>query len=74
MITAFDPSEDLILVTGRLWSPRGQHRQLRLAVDTGATETLLLPEVTDALGYSARLADAVTVIRSAIGKEQGYMS
>jgi predicted aspartyl protease len=71
-VTPFDTGEDLILIRGRVWGPQGQHREVRLAVDTGSSETLLIPEVTDRLGYSARAGDAITVIRSAIGKEQGY--
>lgn len=46
---------------------------MRLAVDTGSTETLVMPEVTDTLGYNARAGEAITVIRTAIGKEQGYL-
>lgn len=33
----------------------------------------MIPEVLDELGYSAREGDQITVMRSAVGREQGYM-
>ena len=42
-------------------------------VDTGAAETIILPEVLDELGYSPRQGEAITVLRSAVGREEGYM-
>lgn len=62
----------LIVVPARLWGPRGD-RKLHLAVDTGATETLILPEIIHGLGYSPRDGERMTKIRSAIGEEPGYM-
>src|SRR5262249_42526790 len=44
-----------------------------VAVDTGATETLIIPDVLDELGYSPRRGEAITVIRSAVGREEGYL-
>jgi aspartyl protease family protein len=73
IVTAFDPAHELIVVTATIWGPQGSFREVRLAVDTGSTETLLMPQVTDTLGYSARAGEAITVIRTAIGKEQGYL-
>src|SRR5688572_10242203 len=73
-ISRFDPTRDLIIVAGRIWGPRGQRVRLRLVVDTGAAETLIVPELLDELGYGARThGEAITVIRSAVGKEQGYL-
>ena len=48
-------------------------RRLRLVFDTGAAETIIIPEVLDELGYSPLDAEAITVIRSAVGSESGYL-
>jgi len=72
-ITRFDPTSDLIIVPGQIWGPRGEGPRLDLVLDTGAAETVVIPEVLDALGYSAREGDAITVMRSAVGCEQGYL-
>ena len=55
-----------------VWGPRGQ-RRLRLVIDTGAAETMIIPEALDDLGYSPRQGEAITVTRSAVGKERGYL-
>jgi len=44
-----------------------------MVLDTGSAETVVIPEVLDELGYSARTADRITVMRSAVGREQGYL-
>lgn len=72
-VTRFDPDGDLIIVPGRIWGPRGEGPRLNLVIDTGAAETVVIPEVLDELGYSAREGDQITVMRSAVGREQGYM-
>ena len=70
----FDPAGDLMIVHARLWGPRGGAPYLlRLAIDTGATHSLVLPEIIDELGYSPRDGDAITTVRAALGKEQGYL-
>lgn len=71
-VTRFDPDLPLILVRGVIEGPLGR-AQLRLAVDTGAEQTLIVPGVLDQLGYSAREGEAIMVIRSAIGEEPGYL-
>lgn len=71
-VTRFDPASDLIIVSARLWGPRGDKR-VSLALDTAASETHLVPDVLDDLGYSPRQGEQVTVVRSAIGSEQGYL-
>jgi len=43
-----------------------------LALDTAATETLIIPDVLDDLGYSARQGEKITIVHSAIGAERGY--
>lgn len=71
-IRRFNPADDLIIVKARLYGPRG-HRPLALAFDTAATETHIVPEVVDDLGYNPRQGEAITSVSSAIGKEPGYM-
>jgi predicted aspartyl protease len=72
-VTRFDPSADLIIVPGRIWGPRGEGPRLNMVLDTGSAETVVIPEVLDELGYSARDADRITVMRSAVGREEGYL-
>lgn len=73
-VIRFDPKLDLIIVEGRIWGPRlRQRRPLRLVLDTGAAETIVIPEVLDELGYNPREGEAITVLRSAVGREQGYL-
>jgi len=71
-VRRFDPAGDLIIVKARLYGPRG-YRPLSLAFDTAASETHIVPEIIDDLGYSPRQGVAITSVRSAIGKEQGNM-
>lgn len=73
-VTRFAPEDDLIILKGRVWGPRSQKaRPIRLIVDTGAAETIVIPEVLDELGYSPRHGEAITVMRSAVGREEGYL-
>lgn len=73
-VTRFSPRDDLIFVDGRVWGPRKPGgRPLRLVVDTGAAETIILPEILDELGYNPRDGEAITVMRSAVGHEPGYL-
>jgi hypothetical protein len=71
-VRRFDPASDLIIVKARVFGPRGR-RPLSLALDTAASETHIVPEVIDDLGYSPLQGEAITSVRSAIGKETGYM-
>jgi len=65
-VSRFDPERDLILVRGYVWGARAQRRrELNLVLDTGAAETIITPDILDELGYSARLGEERTVIRSA---------
>jgi predicted aspartyl protease len=72
-VTRFDPKLDLIIVEGRVWGPHEVQRPLRLVLDTGAAETIVVPEVLDELGYSPRDGEVRTVMRSAVGREEGYL-
>jgi hypothetical protein len=49
------------------------HRRLRLILDTGAAETIVVPEVLDELGYSPRDGEEIRVMRSAVGREEAYL-
>src|SRR5262245_28381597 len=71
-VTPFDPARSLIIVEGKIWGPLGQI-PLRLALDTASSETLVVPEIVDDLGYSPRDGDTVTGVYSSVGKEQGYV-
>lgn len=61
------------MVPGRIWGRRGEGPHRNLVIDTGAAETIVIPEVLDQLGYSAREGDQITVLRSAVGREHGYL-
>ena len=72
-VTRFDRSRELIFVRGHVWGPHGPRMPLRLALDTAASHTIIVPEIIDELGYSPRQGVAVTSVRSAVGKEPGYL-
>jgi len=71
-VTRFAPNDALIIVTARVWGPRGD-KQLSLAFDTAATQTHVVPEFLDQIGYGPQHGDRITSITSAIGDEPGYM-
>jgi hypothetical protein len=71
-VRRFDPDDDLIVVTARVFGKHG-HRMLKLALDTAASHTHVQPDVVDELGYSPLEGEAITTVRSAVGKEPGYM-
>jgi Aspartyl protease len=73
ILTPFDPTQDLIYGTAKVWSPRGATQAATMVFDPGAAMTVISPDFTDALGHGAHLADRRTVIRSAIGSEPGYL-
>ena len=70
--TRFDPSDSLIIVHAMIWGPRGR-KGVTLALDTAATQTHVIPDVLDDIGYGPRDGDRVTSITSAIGEEPGCM-
>ncbi len=71
-VTRFDPGDSLIIVHATIWGPLG-HKGLRLAFDTAATQTHVVPEFLDEIGYGPQHGDRITSITSAIGEEPGYM-
>jgi predicted aspartyl protease len=50
MSFSFDPDEAAVVIQVRLWGPRGR-TVTRLALDTGATETLVNWDIAVLLGY-----------------------
>ena len=65
-------AQGIIVVWARIGGPNGS-RDVQLALDTGAAMTLVVPEVLDRLGYSARDGDKITSISTAnADPEQGY--
>lgn len=71
-VTRFDPTSDIIIVGARIWGPLGE-KKISLAFDTAAAHTHVIPDILDDLGYSPRQGGDVTIVRSALGAEQGYM-
>lgn len=69
--TRFAIRRDLIYVTGTVRGPRGE-AELRLALDTGASQTIIVPEVLDEIGYRAREGVVTSSTSTAIGRELGY--
>ena len=50
MTLRFDASRGLVIVATRIWGPDGD-AVVRLALDTGATSTLVRPAILVSLGY-----------------------
>ena len=71
-VTRFDPTDSLIIITGWIHGPRGA-KPVSLAFDTAATETHIVPEILDDIGYSPRDGERITSVTSAIGREPGYL-
>ncbi len=55
MHISFDPRQGLIVVRAELWGPTGSG-VLRLALDTGATSTVVSAGMLVAIGYDPALA------------------
>ena len=71
-VTRFDPERDLIIVKARVWGPGGDTRA-SLALDTGSAHSVIAAGIIDDLGYSPRQGEAITTVRTAVGKEHGYV-
>src|SRR5204862_8944 len=63
---------DLIIVEAQIVGPRGFIGG-RFVLDTGAAVTTMIPELADAIGYSARDAFKRTKVHTAISEEEGYV-
>ena len=64
----FDPQQGLIIVPAELWGPNGS-AVLRLALDTGATGTLVNTGMLVALGYDPALIPDRVQITTGSGVE-----
>jgi predicted aspartyl protease len=68
MSVPFDPSEGLIVIPVELWGPAGS-AVLRLALDTGATSTVINVGLLVAIGYDPALAPDRVQITTGSGVE-----
>lgn len=68
MTTSFDPTNGLIVIGAEIWGPAGS-AILRLALDTGATRTLVNPALLTALGYDTALSHTRIEITTGSGVE-----
>jgi len=69
--TFFDRGQDLVLIEAHLVGPRSDAR-LNLVLDTGASNTIVTPDVIDQIGYSVRDGHGISAISSPLGREFGY--
>lgn len=65
MSLPFDPQQGLIIVRTELWGPTGS-AVLRLALDTGATATVVNIAMLVAVGYDPALAPTRRSLRGAV--------
>jgi predicted aspartyl protease len=70
MIFPLDPAEPLIVVTARVFGPSGQSI-LRLALDTGATSSMVVPKQLQRIGYDLGKALVRTTVFTANGVASG---
>ena len=68
MSFSFDPDAKVVVVQVRIWGPRGR-TIVRLALDTGATQTLLNWDITMALGYDPLTSPSRVPITTGSGVE-----
>jgi len=68
MSFSFDPNERAVIVQVRIWGPQG-HTVIRLALDTGATETLVNWEIAVLLGYDPSASPSRKRITTGSGVE-----
>jgi predicted aspartyl protease len=68
MSVPFNSQHGLIIVRSRLWGPTGQ-TDVRLALDTGATSTVLRPSILVSIGYDPAAAPARLQMTTGSGVE-----
>lgn len=68
MIQRFDAHSGLVIVAAEISGPAGS-AQLRLALDTGSTSTLIRPVHLEALGYDPALAQERVQMTTGSGVE-----
>jgi predicted aspartyl protease len=67
----FDPREDLIFVTARVFGP-SRSCLVRMALDTASAGVFVVPRIARRLGYSSRDAVRHTTVTTPLGQEPGY--
>ena len=70
--TSFTLDGDLIVIDAVVVGPSGR-ANVQLVLDTGAVLTTLVPNVAQAIGYSAVASIVPTVTRTAAASEHGYL-
>lgn len=68
MTTTFNPHHGLIVVTARLYGPGGD-RAVRVAVDTGASATIISTQILTLIGYDPAAAPRKVQITTGSGIE-----
>lgn len=68
MSSAFDPGDDLVIVTAQVHGPTAD-TVVRLALDTGAVGTLINPAILTAIGYDLSQTSQHVRIATASGIE-----
>lgn len=58
---SFNPNENLIYLLGKIHGPKGS-RMVNLALDTGATTTLVSTDIIEALGYQTSTENKTRLI------------
>ncbi len=66
MNTTFNPQQGLIIVQARLWGPTGD-TYARLALDTGATDTMVRTAILVSIGYDPATSPAHAPMMTASG-------
>lgn len=61
----------LILLRTRVYGRLGGADAM-FVLDTGASRTIIIPDVTDEVGYSAKDSHDFSTVQSPVGKEHGY--
>lgn len=70
--SSFEIDGDLIIIDAIVAGPKGNDRA-RLVLDTGSVLTTLVPEIAEAVGYTAADRVARSVVRTAVAEERGYI-
>ena len=70
--SSFEIDGDLIVIDAIVAGPTG-HDRAQLVLDTGAALTTLVPEIAEAVGYTAADRVARSVVRTAVAEECGYI-
>jgi len=65
--TSFDPQSPIIEATITLEGEGGTKRRIRVALDTGATYTMIPWEIAEALGYKPELSKEKVILITASG-------